>query len=66
MKRIAHSVLYSATSGPKGPVYLWARREVLQEEVDASLMDAGLDTLKWPSVQPSGLSLAGKFGFKPN
>ncbi|KAI0917671.1 hypothetical protein AcV7_004974 [Taiwanofungus camphoratus] len=47
-----------ATSGPKGPVYLWARREVLQEEVDASLMDAGLDTLKWPSVQPSGLSLA--------
>ncbi len=29
----------SATSHPKGPVYLWGRREVMEAEVDASVLD---------------------------
>jgi len=45
-----------ATSGPKGPVYLWARRETLEEEVSDAVMNTRLDLSKWSSVQPSGLS----------
>lgn len=48
--------LHSATSDPKGPVYLWARREVLEEEIDSSIMDTKVDTAKWPSLKPGGLS----------
>ncbi|KAJ3976037.1 thiamine diphosphate-binding protein [Lentinula raphanica] len=32
--------LQIATSEPKGPVYLWARREVMEEEVPVALYDA--------------------------
>ncbi|KAH8082432.1 thiamine diphosphate-binding protein [Cristinia sonorae] len=48
-----------ATSQPKGPVYLYARREVLEEEVDLSLLDftaPSQNPLKWPAVQTGGLS----------
>jgi len=48
--------LQFATSGPTGPVYLWARREVLEEIVDESSFLSKTAIAKWPSVQPAGLS----------
>ncbi|KZT12231.1 thiamine diphosphate-binding protein [Laetiporus sulphureus 93-53] len=58
-KTVAKTVMRAwqfATSSPKGPVYLWARRETLQEEIDPSVLQTPVDISKWPSVQPSGLS----------
>lgn len=47
----------SATSHPKGPVYLWGRREVMEAEVDASVLDTtGQDLRQWPSVEATALS----------
>ena len=54
----------SATSAPRGPVYLWARREVLEEEVDESVMNAQVDVTKWPPIAPSGLSPGGECSFE--
>lgn len=49
--------LQIATSHPRGPVYLWSRREVMESEVDASVLDAsGLDRRQWPSVEATALS----------
>ncbi|KAG6843662.1 hypothetical protein H0H93_000398, partial [Arthromyces matolae] len=44
----------SATSDPKGPVYLWARRETMEQEVPKP--PKPLSFKQWPSVEPSGLS----------
>lgn len=41
-------------------MYLWARREVLEEEVDESVMNAQVDVTKWPPIAPSGLSPSGE------
>ncbi|RDB15268.1 Benzoylformate decarboxylase [Hypsizygus marmoreus] len=48
--------LQIAMSDPKGPVYLWARREVMEEEVPESLVEAPASLQKWPAVEPSALS----------
>ncbi|TFK17638.1 acetolactate synthase catalytic subunit [Coprinopsis marcescibilis] len=48
-----------ATSEPKGPVYLWARREVMEQEIDPGLFKdvaASISTQSWPAVEPSALS----------
>ncbi|GBE85330.1 hypothetical protein SCP_0705170 [Sparassis crispa] len=45
-----------ATSGPTGPVYLWARREILEEVVDQSAFLTKSQVAKWPCVEPSALS----------
>ncbi|KZT69506.1 Thiamin diphosphate-binding protein [Daedalea quercina L-15889] len=46
--------LQFAQSALKGPVYLWARREVLEEELDASVVEQGVNAAGWPPVtQPS-------------
>ncbi|KAI0629916.1 thiamine diphosphate-binding protein [Trametes polyzona] len=50
--------LQIATSEPKGPVYLWARRETTEEEVDPSIFEEKLDITRWPPVQGPGLSPA--------
>ncbi|RPD56686.1 thiamine diphosphate-binding protein [Lentinus tigrinus ALCF2SS1-7] len=42
--------LQIATSEPKGPVYLWARREVTDEEVDEATMNNAVLTKGWPSI----------------
>ncbi|EPS95543.1 hypothetical protein FOMPIDRAFT_130646 [Fomitopsis schrenkii] len=58
-KAVAKTVMRAwqfATSAPRGPVYLWARREVLEEEVDESVMNAQVNVAKWPPLAPSGLS----------
>ncbi|TFY68959.1 hypothetical protein EVJ58_g703 [Rhodofomes roseus] len=47
--------LQFAQSDPKGPVYLWARRETLEEELDASLVQQGVTVGGWPSLTPPGL-----------
>lgn len=46
-------------SEPKGPVYLWARREVMEEEIPETLMSKPLDLARWPPIEPSGLSPSG-------
>ncbi|TCD66856.1 hypothetical protein EIP91_000810 [Steccherinum ochraceum] len=51
--------LQFATSQPRGPVYLYARREVLEEEIESSSLDftgPNLTPSKWPIVQLGGLS----------
>ncbi|TFY62056.1 hypothetical protein EVJ58_g4103 [Rhodofomes roseus] len=58
-KAVAKTVMRAwqfATSAPTGPVYLWARREVLEEEMEESVMNTPLDVTKWPPIAPSGLS----------
>ncbi|KAI9464358.1 thiamine pyrophosphate enzyme, N-terminal TPP binding domain-containing protein [Boletus coccyginus] len=47
--------LQIATSEPKGPVYLWARRETMEQEIDSSLLEQTITLTKWPSVQPTAL-----------
>jgi hypothetical protein len=49
----------SATSEPKGPVYLWARREVLEKEIDESLFNTRTSLFRWPSIEPGALSPSG-------
>ncbi|KAI0350188.1 thiamine diphosphate-binding protein [Trametes cingulata] len=48
--------LQIATSEPKGPVYVWARRETTEEEVDKSAIEEKLDITRWPPVQAPGLA----------
>ena len=50
----------SATSDPKGPVYLWARREAMEEDIDAASVDLVTDMTGWPSVEASALSPQGE------
>lgn len=47
-------LLYSATSAPKGPVYLWARREVMEAQIEGALPSSSID--KWPTVDVMALS----------
>ncbi|KAG6853116.1 hypothetical protein C0991_006806 [Blastosporella zonata] len=46
--------LQIATSDPKGPVYLWARREVMEQEIPKTLTPTNIQL--WPALEPSGLS----------
>ncbi|KDR77534.1 hypothetical protein GALMADRAFT_245691 [Galerina marginata CBS 339.88] len=48
--------LQIANSDPKGPVYLWARREVMEEEVDIAAVEAITNTTGWPTIEPTALS----------
>ncbi|KAF8636199.1 hypothetical protein AX17_003687 [Amanita inopinata Kibby_2008] len=48
--------LQLATNQPRGPVYLWGRREVMEEEVSPVLSNKPATLSKWPSVEPCGLS----------
>lgn len=45
-----------AVSDPKGPVYLWARREVMEEEYDESFVNLSVETRTWSPMEPTGLS----------
>jgi thiamine pyrophosphate-dependent acetolactate synthase large subunit-like protein len=56
VSQVVKRSLQIATSEPKGPVYLWARREVMEEELDESYMDIPADNKLWPRIAPSGLS----------
>ncbi|KAL5478961.1 hypothetical protein ACEPAI_2248 [Sanghuangporus weigelae] len=48
--------LQSALSEPKGPVYLWARREVMEEEVSEDLATTSIDVTTWAPVEPAAIS----------
>ncbi|KAF8959138.1 thiamine pyrophosphate enzyme, N-terminal TPP binding domain-containing protein [Flammula alnicola] len=50
--------LQIATSDPKGPVYLWGRREVMEEEVDPAAIASISDMTGWTSIEPAALSPA--------
>lgn len=56
---LAHMIACSAMSEPKGPVYLWGRRETMEQEIDSSLLDMPISLTKWPSVQPTALPTSG-------
>ncbi|KAH9947464.1 thiamine diphosphate-binding protein [Amylocystis lapponica] len=56
MGRSVMRALQFTTSMPRGPVYLWARREITEEEVEDSAMSTALSKSQWPSVEPAGLS----------
>ncbi|KAG6917164.1 hypothetical protein DXG01_003600 [Tephrocybe rancida] len=46
--------LQIATSDPKGPVYLWARREVMEQEVPEPLPINSLQM--WPALEPAAVT----------
>ncbi|KAF9448782.1 thiamine diphosphate-binding protein [Macrolepiota fuliginosa MF-IS2] len=49
--------LQFATSEPKGPVYMWARREVMEEEVNEAVFEKlEMGLTKSPSIEASALS----------
>ncbi|KIK61513.1 hypothetical protein GYMLUDRAFT_43073 [Collybiopsis luxurians FD-317 M1] len=53
--QVVKRALQIATTEPKGPVYLWARREVMEEEIPYTLYDSLSMKLPIP-VSPAGLS----------
>ncbi|KAJ3575513.1 hypothetical protein NP233_g1061 [Leucocoprinus birnbaumii] len=59
-KTIPHALrrgLQFATSEPKGPVYLWARREVMEEEVDESTFEKiNTSVARSPAIEPAALT----------
>ncbi|EGN97798.1 hypothetical protein SERLA73DRAFT_109025 [Serpula lacrymans var. lacrymans S7.3] len=56
LPHLVRRALQIATSDPKGPVYLWGRREVMEQEIDEGLLKVPAPMLKWPSVEPCALS----------
>ncbi|KAF9235637.1 hypothetical protein BU15DRAFT_64643 [Melanogaster broomeanus] len=57
LPHVVRRALQIATSEPKGPVYLWGRREVMEQEIDQSLMERPITLVKWPSVEPTALPI---------
>ncbi|PAV15662.1 Thiamin diphosphate-binding protein [Pyrrhoderma noxium] len=55
VRQVIMRSLQSALSEPKGPVYLWARREVMEEDVDEDFAKTDLDLKLWTSVEPIAL-----------
>ncbi|XP_006457656.1 hypothetical protein AGABI2DRAFT_230152 [Agaricus bisporus var. bisporus H97] len=54
---VVHRGLQFAASEPKGPIYLWARREIMEQEVEQSLFEnINTSLAKSPSVEPSALT----------
>jgi acetolactate synthase-1/2/3 large subunit len=51
LKQIVHRAMQFAASDPKGPVYLMAAREILEEEVEPTR----LDVRDWPALAPAAL-----------
>ncbi|KAI9065965.1 thiamine diphosphate-binding protein [Trametes sanguinea] len=56
VSKVIMRALQIATSQPKGPVYLWARREITEEDVDDATMNTTLPLAKWPSVNAGALT----------
>lgn len=55
IKQLVHRALQFATSDPKGPVYLMAAREVMEEVVEP----AAIDVAAWQPIAPAALPLEG-------
>ncbi|KAI0369408.1 thiamine diphosphate-binding protein [Pilatotrama ljubarskyi] len=54
--KVITRALQIATSQPKGPVYLWARREIMDEDVDDATVNDRIPLSKWPSVTAGALT----------
>ncbi len=54
VKQVVHRALQFAHSDPKGPVYLMAAREVMEQEIAPVTIDLG----RWPRIAASGLMQA--------
>lgn len=53
---VVRRALQFATSAPTGPVYLWARREVMEEEIEENTYAKSLSSSVWPSIQPAPIA----------
>jgi acetolactate synthase-1/2/3 large subunit len=51
VKQIVHRAMQFAKSDPRGPVYLVAAREVMEQEIPP----VTIDTAKWPTIAPTAL-----------
>ena len=51
VKQIVHRAMQFAHSDPRGPVYLVAAREILEQEIPP----VAIDTAKWPAIAPTAL-----------
>ncbi|KAF4580737.1 hypothetical protein EYR38_003023 [Pleurotus pulmonarius] len=56
MPSVIRRSLQIATSEPKGPVYLWARREVMEAHINPDEMLPALSAKTWPALSPAALS----------
>ncbi|KAG7088818.1 hypothetical protein E1B28_012776 [Marasmius oreades] len=58
MGQVVNRALQISSSEPKGPVYLWARREVMEEELPSNLFESITSQIKHPPlpITRSGLS----------
>ena len=61
VKQLVHRALQFACSEPRGPVYLMAAREVLEEAVP----EVAIDTAQWQPVATRGVGAAGRAGHRP-
>jgi acetolactate synthase-1/2/3 large subunit len=51
VKQIVHRAMQFAKSDPRGPVYLAAAREIMEQEISP----VSVDVAKWPSIAPAAL-----------
>ncbi|KZV92676.1 acetolactate synthase [Exidia glandulosa HHB12029] len=58
VSRVVHRALQFAQSEPQGPVYLWARREIMEEEMDEQTYAKSIVAHRWPSIQACPLPAA--------
>ncbi|KIJ33409.1 hypothetical protein M422DRAFT_35510, partial [Sphaerobolus stellatus SS14] len=57
VNQVVMRALQTAQSDPPGPVYLWARREVMEEPLDESEFgDSSLNTRHWAPIDPATIS----------
>ncbi|EJD04839.1 Thiamin diphosphate-binding protein [Fomitiporia mediterranea MF3/22] len=56
VSQVVRRGLQLAMSEPKGPVYLWARREAMEEEFSENFAKTAIDVRTWSPIEPSALS----------
>ncbi|KAL1752602.1 thiamine pyrophosphate enzyme, N-terminal TPP binding domain-containing protein [Schizophyllum commune] len=54
--QMVRRALQICTSEPQGPVYLWARREVMEAEIEETSLIASFGMHHWPPIEPPALS----------
>ncbi|KAJ7587095.1 thiamine pyrophosphate enzyme, N-terminal TPP binding domain-containing protein [Mycena floridula] len=54
--KVVQRSLQIAMSEPKGPVYLWARRETMEQQIDENVYRDLSVSSHWPAVEPMALS----------
>ncbi|KAL1742705.1 thiamine pyrophosphate enzyme, N-terminal TPP binding domain-containing protein [Schizophyllum fasciatum] len=54
--QLIRRALQICTSEPQGPVYLWARREVMEAEIEEPAPSSPISMHRWPPIEPPALS----------